>query len=542
MTGHDGWAQDVGAQQENGRTGGTSVRRLAELAKAGYLLTRDPTLQVDFEVHHVQDVPGYFYSLVNSDSAEPSDFLECLAASANGVGFVFGTRAGSTETARYRGDAPDVVVIDEDDRKIFRGVATPNPSFTFESARTFEAIISVGGPRPEQVSFARSLVIKEVLGHVSQLAADTFRVPMLSAQWPAQIPVKVRGRPDVQDIMRREEAVPPHASSGAIRFSLAIGDWSAAQRMRLERQLIRFVEQRGFGLWFADSRLGYRTGNWFHVRGYDPTVAGDRADTSDPVTICLPVTFVGPARTGSTSALLKLLESLPFVGLVGFSSTTLDDLAFIHLQLSVRGLSAADLAEANRRLADSVTQHGSPPDVLADVFRALDLHDEFETHKRGAAELAMRAFDYKTLVRNVFRCTRPPRRRRMAIWFSWQVECEQGGLQHVMRGMHEAFRKTGLARTGQGGRAGGEELPNLEYLICRQIDNSLLRGKGKISLPKDIVDDRFKEEDGLERPASRFSMNLEAAWKAELAGTGGFLELTVVWREAWLGHWEPVLY
>ncbi|HEX3647983.1 MAG TPA: hypothetical protein VHV49_06110, partial [Pseudonocardiaceae bacterium] len=420
----------------NGLANGTSNRRLAELAKAGYLLTRDPTMQVEFEVHHVQDMPGYFYdSLVTSDQPP---FLECLSACANGIGLVVGTRTGSDDTAKYRDNGRDEIVLDEVSRKIFRGVARPNPSFTFESIRTFEAIISIGEPRPEPVTFAESLIIKDVLGYVSRLASDSFGVPVLSAQWPAQIPVKARGRPDVQDIMLRDEAVPPHASSGAIRFSLAIGNSSAEVRMRLERTLIRFAERHGFGLWLADSRMGYRTGNWFHVCGHDADLAKERSDANDPdnqpVAVCLPVTFVGPARVGSTSALMKLVRSLPFVGVIGSSNTTLDDLAFIHLQLSVRGLCEDNFVEVNRKLASGVSHHGSPLDVLGRVFHQLGLQPEFEANTRDRAELAMPAFDYKTLVRNVFHCAKPPRRRRMAIWFSWQIEIEPGGMVNVMRG------------------------------------------------------------------------------------------------------------
>ncbi|HKN95966.1 MAG TPA: hypothetical protein VJX10_02520, partial [Pseudonocardiaceae bacterium] len=341
-------------------------------------------------------------------------------------------------------------------------------------------------------------------------------------------------------------AVPPHASSGALRFSLAVGESSTAVRMGLERQLIAYTEERGFGLWLADSRMGYRTGNWFHVRGYDADRVREHEEANDPdsrpVTICLPVTFVGPARVGSTNALLKLLRSLPFVGIIGTSNTTLDDLAFIHMQLSVRGLTTGDLVKANRRLADGVrSHHGGPLDVLGDVFRALDRREEFEANTRNGPELVLRAYDYKTLVRNVFPCIPPPGRRRMAIWFSWQIECEDSGLVNVMKGLYEAFQMTALIDMKTRAWTSREESPNIEYLICRRVDYSLLRGKGKISIPKDVIDKRFKDND-LERPASRFSMNLEAAWKTKLASIGGFRELTVAWREAWLGHWEPASY
>jgi hypothetical protein len=525
-----------------------STRRLAELAKAGYLLTRDPTQQVDFEVHHIQDVPGYFYSLVRTDTMkteQPSDFMECLSASANGIGVVIGTRTGSDRTPKYRVDSDDGVVIDDDSTRIFTGAARPNPSFTFESARTFEAIISVGTPEPETITFAKSVLIKEVLGYVAHLAADTVKVPMLSAQWPAQIPAKVRGRPDVHNIRTRDEGAPPYSSSQAIRFSMALGESSSDDRMRLAKHLVRFAEKRGFGLWLADSRPGYRTGNWFHICGFDPVVAKESATAGDldeaPVTMCLPVTFVGPARVGSSSALMSFIESLPFVGVVGFSNVTLDDLAFIHLQLSLRGMTRKHIAGANQKLTTRKIHHGSPMDILGEIFGKLGYEHEFRLSVANWSELTSRAVDYKTLARNVYPCVPPPPRRRMAMWFSWQAEGNTTTLVTMMKGLYRAFEKTGLIDTRTEHWTTKEESPNIEYMICRQFDYSILRGKGKISLPKDIIDTRFKEGP-LERPASKFCAKLEAAWRAELTDTDGFLELTVAWREAWLGHWLPGMY
>ncbi|HEX5404499.1 MAG TPA: hypothetical protein VFX16_19605 [Pseudonocardiaceae bacterium] len=521
-----------------------STRRLAELAKAGYLLTRDPTLQVDFEVHHIEDVPGYFFSLIRDDSAR-TDFVECLAAGANGVGVVIGTRTGSDRAPKYRLDPDDGVVIDDDTTRIFTGAARPNPSFTFESALTFEAVISIGHPEPETVSFRKSLLIKELLGYVAHLAAGTIKVPILSTQWPAQIPAKVRGRPDMHNIRTRDEGAPPYSSSQAIRFSMALGESSSADRLRLAKELIRFAEERGFGLWLADTRPGYRTGNWFHVRGYDSAraEARGRAKTLDdePVTTCLPVTFVGPARVGSTSALLSFLEALPFVGIVGFSNTTLDDLAFIHLQLSLRGLTTAGLAAANRKLTSRTTHVGSPMDILGEVFSKLGFEHEFERSVKDWSELTGRAVDYKTLARNVYPCVPPPPRRRMAVWFSWQAEGDTTTLAAMMKALYRAFEKTGLIDTRTEHWTTRDDSPSIEYLICRQLDYSILRGKGKISMPKDIIDTRFKEGP-LERPASKFCAKLEAAWQAELADMDGSLELTVAWREAWLGHWLPGTY
>jgi hypothetical protein len=257
--------------------------------------------------------------------------------------------------------------------------------------------------------------------------------------------------------------------------------------------------------------------------------------------MCLPVTFVGPARVGSSSALMSFVESLPFVGVVGFSNVTLDDLAFIHLQLSLRGMTRRHIAGANQKLTTRKIHHGSPMDILGEIFGKLGYEQEFRLSVATWSELTSRAVDYKTLARNVYPCAPPSPRRRMAMWFSWQAEGNTTTLVTIMKGLYRAFEKVGLIDTRTEHWTTREESPNIEYMICRQFDYSILRGKGKMSLPKDIIDTRFKEGP-LERPASKFCAKLEAAWRAELAGTDGFLELTVAWREAWLGHWLPTMY
>jgi hypothetical protein len=511
-----------------------STRSLAELAKAGYMLIRDPTMLVDFEVHHVSDVSGYFRDMVIGPAGEAPEsvFVETLVSTANGVGLLIGTRTGS----RYvGGNGTEPVVITEGRRNVFPGVAQPNPSFTYESARTFEAIIAIDSPDVRAIGFRRSLTIKKVIAYVSRLASDVARVPVLSAQWPAQVPSNASTRPDVPG---REEGPPPRSSSLALRFSLALGESSAERRLQLGRHLIDYAKEHGFGLWLEDSRIGYRTGSWFHVCSVDPGLAAEN-DAAEPddsqVSMCLPVTFVGPARVGSTSALMRYLESLPFVGVVGCSNTTLDDLAFIHLQLSLRGLTPRRLVEANKQLAGDDLLAGHPVEVLRTVFTRLGFEREVLAGRSDRRELPGRAFDYKTLAHSLFPCLPVSARRRMAIWFSWQVRNNDRGLQDVIGGLYRAFEDLGVLDARDDRWMSREESPNIEYLICRRFDFSILKGRGKISIPKDVVEKAFENE-RLEQPASRFCARLEAKWKAEVERADGFVELTVAWRERWLGH------
>src|SRR5437764_15357644 len=68
-----------------------SIRNVADLARAGFEIARQPVTKVDFEVHHVRARQGYLRELTSTEPANAT-FLETLYSSANGVGVAIGTR------------------------------------------------------------------------------------------------------------------------------------------------------------------------------------------------------------------------------------------------------------------------------------------------------------------------------------------------------------------------------------------------------------------------------------------------------------------
>ncbi|TCO47362.1 hypothetical protein [Actinocrispum wychmicini] len=81
---------------------------------------------------------------------------------------------------------------------------------------------------------------------------------------------------------------------------------------------------------------------------------------------------------------------------------------------------------------------------------------------------------------------------------------------------------------------------NLEYMVCRDLGNSVFRGKAKVSVPESFIAKRFAETQ-TEPAASQLCVALEDAWKGATAVKKNSLarvrEITVSWREHWLGHW-----
>jgi hypothetical protein len=532
----------------------SSTRDLADLARAGYGILQQPSTNVDFEVHHTADRPGYLRDniFVSHDCMQaglagaeaPSAIVEALASAANGVGLVIGTNAGPGASGLHRilngkGAAPQLVV-DETDRRVFRGSAPPNPTFLFESAATYEGVVSVE-PAPRSIKFYESIAVRDLIREISRIAADVAGQPLLYLQTPAQLPAQSFVR---QDVRTAGMAASRRSSSLAVRFAIALQRPSARIRFKLTDILRRYCTERKFGLWLADTRMGYRSGNWFQICPHADDLPRrermERAASMDSraVEACLPITFVGPARIGSTHTIVSFLCQFSSIGITSCSVITLDDLSFIHLQLSASGVRRSTLRHLNSLLAEDGSWHTNPAEALIRIHGILvPRSNEMPDHVR-VSEVVRHAGDYQTMVGPILGCTVPDRGKRIAAWFCWQMEGTDQDLSKPLSELFRCFSGVGLRQDepGAAGRNGG--IANLEYLICRDIGNRVLRGRGKLSIPEADMMAIFGGS-GMEVAATRLCVSLEDAWTTSLrqCGVRGVSELTVAWREWWLGHW-----
>jgi hypothetical protein len=350
------------------------------------------------------------------------------------------------------------------------------------------------------------------------------------------LPIEESTEPDVES---RSEQV-PRAASIAVRFAIALQQPTSDLRLDLGRRLSRYCTRRGYGLWLADVRPGFRAGNWFQISPQDRERLHEHFATSiervgkyDPE-FALPITLVGPARVGSTHALLAFLRQYRRAGVLACSVTVLDDLAFIHVQLAVVGIGKARPREELSDLLDVCAGDGSPWAALPSVLKVI-LGEELESRNHELDTLLMeKAGDYQTFVGPILDVA-VDEGRRIAFWISWRWQGSDSDMSIPLLALRSALRRLQIW-------VDGGVVPNIDYLVCRQIGDSELRAKGKISLPWDVVDTLFPDTE-LELGPSRFSVSLEDAWRAALhdLGSAGLSEVTVSWREIWLGHWaSPV--
>jgi hypothetical protein len=541
----------------------TSPRSLAELARSGFSLVRQPLMRVAYEVHHVNDRPGYLYSVLKergrgqsdgeavtakSPSREegPERFIETLTTAAHGTGLVVGTRTvanGADATVPLGQTMPVRVQRVRGEARIFTGNAVPNVSFVYDSTHVFEGLIAIGG-RDQVLQRRHGAAVLDVMAKVAELAADIAKAPILSLQTPVQLPPKEYfDLSDDGDDTGQETHLRswPRSSAIAIRFAIALSKPTSAMRLKLLESASAFCDENGFGFWAADTRAGFRAGNWFSIcqqnerhlsRYFENTL--DPADLEAPAW-SMPITFVGPARVGAVKSIVAYLRSYQRLGVIACSMSIIDDVAFIHLQLTSKENKLANLNAFNGRVdhiamePDRLRQT-EPMEILPSLLTEVAGDPMPGAANAAKPDLLRKVGDFHLLygpARAV-----PPNRDplRRALWLSWEVDGEEAELSVPFLALQQVLHAL---------MPPGFEDPNVEYLICRRVRHAVLRGKGKISFQNRITD--ILSSDDLQAELSAISERIEEAWRAKLDPTHRVRELTVSWRENWLGHWTSPL-
>ncbi len=463
---------------------------------------------------------------------------------------VIGTRLGTPErslvSSQLGEGAPIALSIEEEGvhSRIFRGAAFPNPTFLYDSRRVLEGIICLED-EPHVPQYRHGLALKTLMEKISDIAANTGHSPILSMQCPAQLPPHSFADDDITS--RQEDW--PRSSSLAVRFSIALRESVSGERSDLMSKLAEYCEPLGLGLWFTDTRFGHRAGNWFKILGHDRVVArrnfprtADRNGASEANCV-LPVTFVGPARVGSTHAIVRYLSSLSKLGILSCSVTALDEIAFVHVQLVVNYAKISRLEAINRGISFRVRNAnegaganvGSPGTVLPALLTALVPDETLVVEKSVLANLTVKAGDYQTLVGPAARVA-PSGRRLLPIWFSWSVKGSDVSLAVALRTLARALQLVGID-TPSGVEGSTGSVGNIEYMICRKIGSSVLKAKGKLGIPEEsLAIDASGAGNG--SAPGKLCARLEDVWRTEFEGQAGesMAQLAVASREYRVGQ------
>jgi hypothetical protein len=212
---------------------------------------------------------------------------------------------------------------------LYRGIASLNPRFLYDAAQDHELLLSAGEERwtPD---FADSLLWTEVLARLASAAADPVTAaPLLLLQSPV-----APFRDWVSSATNRAGEPPKISRGAAIRVSVGVDGDNSRGRLALIEEAVRIAASYGLGLHLSDRRVGRVRGEWKEAvrhdidvyRGLKNGLSGERPGQA------LLVTFVGPARVGSSAAVLGALAARG-VGALGVTVASLQELAFINLVL-----------------------------------------------------------------------------------------------------------------------------------------------------------------------------------------------------------------
>lgn len=389
---------------------------LSDLARAVSDASAHSKPQMRFRVDHIEDTAGHFFNLLSeSGTSKMSAARETLSFAAHGVGVVILSERDVAGSASWNPGAPSVaaVPVESPVGLSFSGYARPNPTFLYDTGAVIEGIVTVED-EPRSLMYGHAIALRELAAFIADLASEEFDSPILSFQSPAQAPPHSHQKADLR--ARRDEW--PRSTSHSLRFAVALRSRSAASRFDFVDKLVAYCRERGFGTWVNDTRDGYRAGVWFGVVTHDrtlarhshPTYADRRGDRQAHVV--MPVTIVGPARVGSTSAVLAYLSRAPEVGLVACSVTSLDDLAFIHLQLVLNHSAGRKVAAKNVELkqllgsgAAGVTQKVVAPRSFIDSALQMLVGEPLEIAEDRilTSRLIKRSGDYQVLAGSTLR-------------------------------------------------------------------------------------------------------------------------------------------
>jgi hypothetical protein len=220
-------------------------------------------------------------------------------------------------------------------RHLYCGSVVINPNFLYDPAHSTEILITLGY-EPWQPDYADSLMITHVYQGMTLAAADDGGAPVLFLQSPVA-PFR-----DPSPKFREDGSgeAPRVANGMALRMLVGLDDANPSKRIALLRKLTEVAQSHGLGLQIADRRFGRVRGEWWSVVAPNQGKYNQRkaelfgwAPAGVPEAVQL-VTFVGPARVGSSAAIAADFVARN-IGIVALSVATLQEIAFINLMVPI---------------------------------------------------------------------------------------------------------------------------------------------------------------------------------------------------------------
>jgi hypothetical protein len=410
---------------------------------------------------------------------------------------------------------------------LYNGSVVINPNFLYDPAHSTEILITLGYDQ-WQPDYADSLMITQLYHGMATAASADGGVPVLFLQSPVA-PFR-----DPSPRFREDGSgeAPRVANGMALRMLVGLDEANPRKRIALLRTITEIAKSFGLGLQIADRRFGRVRGEWWSVLAPDfDRYAARKAElfgwapSGVPAAVQL-VTFVGPARVGSSAAIAAEFMARN-IGIVAMSAATLQEIAFINLMVPI----------APARLTDTPTSGTCMPitEGLGQVASDCGLTRRQGVRDRHTRIADTAATDYQVLSTGPVAPRITPAKPVVEhpLWLSWVMPLEYDAAkrppdvaQLVLAQLCEAVDRI------DGGR--------IDYYRVRVLPDGRVKGRAKIcvALPN-----------GLTKANIPAMLSELCPWaQREVIATLvrdhiplRSIRLRVAWRERWLGRANTVL-
>lgn len=408
-------------------------------------------------------------------------------------------------------------------RHLYCGSVVINPNFLYDPAHSTEILITLGY-EPWQPDYADSLMITRIYHGMTLAAAADGGVPVLFLQSPVA-PFR-----DPSPKFREDGSgeAPRVANGMALRMLVGLDDANPLKRIALLRTLAEVAQDYGLGLQIADRRFGRVRGEWWSVVAANPGKYNQRkvelfdwAPKEVPEAVQL-VTFVGPARVGSSAAIAADFVARN-IGIVALSVATMQEIAFINLMVPI----------APARLTSTQPSGTCLPIVEGLGQLASDCGLTRRQGVRGRTQIgSTAAIDYQVL------STGPVAPRIAAVvehplWLSWVVPLESDAAKRppdvaalVLAQLCEATDRV------TGGR--------IDYYRVRVRPDGRVKGRAKISVTL-LADPAKAQIPALLSELCPWAQREVVATLVRDHIPLRAIQLRLAWRERWLGRASTVM-
>ena len=387
----------------------------------------------------------------------------------------------------------------------FEGMASLNPRFLYDSSRDHEFLLSVN----EDVwapDCTDGLLMTEVFAKVAAAAADGASAPILILQSPVA-PFRTWPRWPAN-----RSGEPPKISRGAaVRLSVGVDSDDSDGRLRLIARVAAVAREYGLQLHLADRRVGRVRGEWKQAVAPVAEVYQEKRRLVNLPAVqprhALLVTFVGPARVGSSASILKALADRR-VGVLAVTVASLQELAFINLVIPL-----------------PPSDDGTP---LTEDQRILPASAGIEwlASRYGVNTESMdvpRAADYQMCATGPFAWSADGDFEDRPLWLQWQSSASEDTSLRVIDDVLEELKRAEIVEHAQ-----------LDYCRSRMTgDGRLCSAKVSVRLSSEIDSDDLADRLSVLCRSTQANVEWNLMRRDPTVHT---VRLKVAWRERWLGR------